>query len=145
MTIVLKSGIDQLQFGMPTQKVIELLGKPDKEWLDEDENTIFEYYKDKLRLTFYADEQFKLGYIITTNVACSLFDASVIEKSWNDIKAHLTEHKVKTFETTFADGVTQHFNEENWLMIHEEFGGITRLEMGAVFNAKDEFEWKYKG
>ena len=39
----------------------------DKQFLDEDDNVILLYNQHKWRLTFYADEELKLGYIITSN------------------------------------------------------------------------------
>ena len=62
-----KNGIDSLLFGMKQQDVTALYGAPDKKFEDDDNNLIFLYNQHKLRLTFYEDEDFRLGYIITSN------------------------------------------------------------------------------
>ena len=53
-----KNGIDKLLFGMQQKDVEAIYGKPDKEFKDDDENIIYLYNKEKLRLTFYEDEKF---------------------------------------------------------------------------------------
>ena len=41
MEIKLKYGIDNLLFGMKEQDVIKILGKPDTQYKDEEENVIY--------------------------------------------------------------------------------------------------------
>jgi hypothetical protein len=62
MKINLKNGIDQLIFGMKQKDVTAIYGKPDRNYKDEDDNVIFAYNNLKIRLTFYKEEEFKLGY-----------------------------------------------------------------------------------
>ena len=59
MTINLKNGIDNLLFGMKQKDVEAILGKPNKQFLDDDKNVIYLYNKEKLRLTFYEDENLR--------------------------------------------------------------------------------------
>ncbi len=67
MKINPKIGIDQLIFGMKQKDVIAIYGNPDKEYKDEESNVILLYDSKKLRLTFYEDENLKLGYMISSN------------------------------------------------------------------------------
>ena len=64
MKVNLKSGIDKLLFGMKQNDVIAIYGQPDKQYKDEDDNVIFLYNAQKMRLTFYQDEAFRVGYIM---------------------------------------------------------------------------------
>ena len=73
MTINLKNGIDQLLFGMKQKDVEAIYGKPNKQFKDEDENVIYLYNEQKFRLTFYEDEDVRVGYSLSCNV-----DASVL-------------------------------------------------------------------
>ena len=43
MEIKLKYGIDNLLFGMKEQDVTKILGKPDTQYKDEEENVVFMY------------------------------------------------------------------------------------------------------
>ena len=81
MEIKLKYGIDNLLFGMKEQDVTKILGKPDTQYKDEEENVVFMYNARKLRLIFYKEEDFRLGYMTTTNPIIKLFNTTVIGKN----------------------------------------------------------------
>jgi hypothetical protein len=55
----------------------------------------------------------------------------------------LEKNKVKTFETDTSEGMMSYFNEENWLFLHVDYNEIVKIEIGAVFSDKDEFDWKF--
>jgi len=136
-----KNGIDLLLFGMNQKDVILVYGVPDKQFKDDDNNIIFLYNKYKFRLTFYEDEDFKLGYIISSNPNLTLLEHKIIGKNVNEIKAILP---FKTWEEECFDSTENHFNEGNWLTLQSEFDDIIRVEIGAIINENDEFEWKFK-
>jgi hypothetical protein len=143
MEIKLKYGIDNLLFGMKEQDVIKILGKPDTQYKDEEENVVFMYNARKLRLIFYKEEDFKLGYITTTNPDVKLVNTLIIGKNWSEVYPVLEKNKVKSFETDTSEGMMSYFNEENWLFIHVDYNEIVKIEVGAVFSDKDEFDWKF--
>ena len=78
MKINPKNGIDQLLFGMKQKDVIALYGNPTQNYKDEDENVIFTYHQLKVRLTFYQDEDFRLGYMVASSSDLVLFDNKII-------------------------------------------------------------------
>lgn len=141
MKVNLKNGIDILLFGMKQKEVISLYGNPDKQFNDDDNNVIYIYNSLKLRLTFYEDEDFRLGYIITSNTNTTLFDKKIIGENVEKVIGDLP---FKNWETEDFDSTTNHFNESNWFTIQSEFNEITRIELGAIINDKDEFDWKFK-
>jgi hypothetical protein len=141
MKINPKNGIDQLLFGMKQNHVESLYGKPNKQFKDEDGNIIYVYNNEKLRLTFYEDEAFRLGYIITSNPEAILLDKNVIGKEVDQIKNELP---FKSWEQEDFDSTENHFNESNWLILQAEYGVIIRVEIGAIINDNDEFDWKCK-
>ncbi|MGV1013262.1 MAG: hypothetical protein ACOYBS_12530 [Flavobacterium sp.] len=136
-----KNGIDQLLFGMQQKDVVSLYGAPDKQFEDEEQNIIFLYNNLQLRLTFYQDEAMKLGYMITSNPEVTLLDKKVIGFDVETIKKELP---FKSWEEEDFDSTENHFNESNWLVLQSEFGKIIRVEIGAIINDNDEFEWKFK-
>ena len=141
MKIFPKIGVDKLLFGMKQKDVEAIYGSPDKLFSDEDENVIWLYYTQKLRLTFYQDEDFRLGYLITSNPELLLLDKKIIGKKVDEIKTKLP---FKTWEQEDFDSIENHFNESNWLILQSEFGEIIRLEIGAIIKDNDEFDWKFK-
>lgn len=144
MKINLKNGIDKLLFGMKQNDVIALYGKPTKQYKDDDENVVFLYNAQKLRLTFYMEEDFKLGYIIGSDADLQVLDIKVIGRKIAEVKKDLavkgltkwTEEEFDTFENSF--------NEDNWMILQSEFGDVVKVEVGAIINDKDEFDWKFK-
>ena len=136
-----KNGIDKLLFGMQQKDVEAIYGKPDKDFKDDDENIIYLYNKEKLRLTFYEDESFKLGYIISSNPELLLLDKKIIGRNCIELK---TDLPFKSWEVEDFDSTENHFNESNWLTLQSEFGQVIRVEIGAIINDNDELEWKFK-
>jgi hypothetical protein len=142
MKINPKNGVDKLLFGMKQTHVEAIYGKPTKQFLDDDGNSIYLYFNQKLRLTFYEDEAFRLGYIITSNTEATLLDKKVIGKNVADLKSELP---FTSWEQEDFDSTENHFNESNWLILQSEFGIIIRVEIGAIIKDNDEFDWKFKG
>jgi hypothetical protein len=141
MTINLKNGIDKLLFGMKQKDVELLYGKSDKQFNDEEGNVICLYNAQKLSLTFYEDEEFRLGYIICSHPEATILDKKIIGKNVEGIKAELP---FKSWTKEAIDTTENHFNESNWLVLQSEYNNIIRVEIGAIINDNDEFNWKFK-
>jgi hypothetical protein len=144
MNINLKSGIDKLIFGMKQNDVIALYGKPNKNYKDEDDNVIFSYNNLKMRLTFYAEEDLKLGYIVASSNAMELFGYKLIGKNIEEAKKTLATKGITKFTQEEFDTFENYFNEENWIILQTEFNEVVKFEIGAIINNKDEFDWKFK-
>jgi hypothetical protein len=140
MKLNLKNGVDKLLFGMKQSDVIAMYGNPDKQFEDDESNTIFLYNNEKLRLTFYEDEANRLGYIITSNAEVTLFDKKIIGRNIEEVKQELP---FTSWEQEDFDATENHFNESNWLILQSEFGELIRVEIGAIINDNDLFDWKF--
>lgn len=145
MIIYPKNGIGDLLFGMKQQHIIALIGKPSKQFTDEEKNVIYLYNQYKLRLTFYEEEEFRLGYMVISHPEAILFDKKVIGSHPENMKKEAPEKVYKTWELADEDGVESYFNEDNWLMLISEFDEITKVEVGAIINDEDEFDWRFSG
>lgn len=144
MKINLKSGIGELLFGMKEKDVKAIYGEPSKVYKDEDKNIIYLYSDLKLRLTFYQDEDMRLGYIVTSNRDLELAGGKIIGHKWADVQKLATDNKVNNFETENFDTADNYFNEANWIIFQVEFDEVVKLELGAVIKPDDEFDWKFK-
>lgn len=144
MKINLKNGIDRLLFGMKQNDVIALYGKPNRNYTDEDDNIIFAYNKLKMRLTFYKDEEFKMGYIVASSPDLELFEKKIIGKKISEVKKELTTKEITKFIQEDFDTFENYFNEDNWIIFQTEFDEVVKFEIGAIINNKDEFDWKFK-
>ena len=143
MTVNLKSGIDKLLFGMKQNDVIAIYGKPDREYKDEDDNVIFAYNSQKMRLTFYQEEAFRLGYIVASHQDLTILGIQVIGKNSAEVKKQLAEKGLTKFTQDAFDTFENYFNEDNWIILQTEFDEVVKVEIGAIINSKDEFDWKF--
>ena len=143
MKINLKNGIDKLLFGMKQKDVEAIYGKPDRNYKDEDENQILVYNKLKSRLTFYQEEDFRLGYIVASGTDLELFGNTIIGKKIADVKKDLAANAITKFTQEEFDTFENFFNEENWIIFQTEFEEVVKFEIGAIINSKDEFDWKF--
>ncbi len=144
MKVNLKNGIDKLLFGMKQNDVIALYGKPTKQYKDEDENVVFLYNDQKLRLTFYMEEDFKLGYVIGSDTDLEVLETKVIGRKIADVKKDLSAKGLLKWTEEEFDTFENSFNEDNWVILQSEFGDVVKVELGAIINDKDEFDWKFK-
>src|SRR5690606_29005801 len=115
MEVKLKHGIDKLLFGMKQQDVIAIYGEPDKKIIDEEKNILYLYNDQKWQLTFYEDEDFRLGYIICAHPDLTLFSNKIIGMKIGDAKATLQQHKMTSWELEEFDITESYFNEDHWL------------------------------
>ncbi|MBF02853.1 MAG: hypothetical protein CMP76_06105 [Flavobacterium sp.] len=143
MKVKLKYGVDQLLFGMKQKDVEAIYGKPNKQYIDEEDNIVYVYNSFKMRLTFYDEEELRLGYITSTNENLELFDTKIIGKSWDEVNQLLQSNKLKDFETEIVDGTENYFFEDFWLFVNVDYNQVFKIEIGAVFTNQDEFDWKF--
>ncbi|CAM2750924.1 MULTISPECIES: hypothetical protein [Flavobacterium] len=143
MKINLKSGIEQLLFGMKQNDVTAIYGKPDRNYKDEDDNVILVYNKLKMRLTFYQEEELRLGYIVASSPKLELFGNLIIDKPIASVKKDLAAKGITKFTQEEFDTFENYFNEENWFILQTEFEEVVKFEIGAIINQKDEFDWKF--
>lgn len=142
MKINLKTGIGELLFGMKEKDVKALYGEPSRQYKDDDKNIIYLYNDKKLRLTFYQDEDMRLGYIISSNPELDL-NGKIIGESWADVSVRIKEKGVSAFEKEPFDMADNYFNETNWIIFQVEFDEVVKVELGAIINKDDEFDWKF--
>jgi hypothetical protein len=143
MKINLKFGIDKLIFGMKQKDVTAIYGKPDRNYKDEEDNVIFAYNALKIRLTFYKEEDFKLGYMVVSSPELELFGNKLINRNIAEVKKELTKKGLSKFTQEEFDTFENYFNEENWIIFQTEFDEVVKFEIGAIINEKDEFDWKF--
>lgn len=96
MTIKPGVGINVIKFGMSENQILDLIGKPTKIIIDEDDddkNPVYLYNELKLRLTFYTEYNGKFGYIrvanpklISTEIELSEFKSKTFSNHINRVK-----------------------------------------------------------
>ena len=128
---------------MKQNDVIALYGKPNRNYKDEDDNLIFAYNAQKMRLTFYQDEDLKLGYIVASSPDLELLGNTIVGQKISEVKKELAAKGITKFTQEDFDTFENYFNEDNWFILQTEFDEVVKFEIGAIINAKDEFDWKF--
>ena len=141
MIIQLTTGIDKCVFGMISKDTFSLYGKADKEYKDDEGNVIHQYNSLKTKMTFYADEGYKLGYLSSSHPELMLWNEKIIGKNIHEFLKLAEKHKIVKWEKEDFDTFDNYFNEENWINLHVEYDEIIRIEIGALI-VNDEFVWK---
>ena len=135
-------GLGDLVFGMKIHNVVEIIGNQFIKMIDDDNNHVYTYHKLQIRLTFYADEDFRLGYIVSNHPELKINNQLIIGQLTSEVKKEFKQ--ANTWETTTnEDYIIHHFNENIWIDLHEEFFIITKIEIGATIKNLDEFDWKF--
>ena len=75
-------GIGLVKFGMNKEEVESLFGKPNEVSIDEEDDNkeIWTFNDKKMRLSFYADEGYRLGYIESSNLALEINGKKLLGK-----------------------------------------------------------------
>lgn len=138
-----KIGIDSLKFGMTQKDILEVLGIPDRKVFDQDddEQLLLEFNKLKLRLTFYLNEQNRLGYIRTSNPNLTFNGKKIIGSKVDFAKKEIFGGIVDEWEIEEYDFFITHSNEEVWLTLNEEFGEVSVVEVGVTFSDRENYDW----
>jgi hypothetical protein len=60
------------------------------------------------------------------------------------LQKELGQKGLAKWEREEFDTLENFFNEPNWIILQAEFDEVVKVEIGAIINDKDEFEWKFK-
>jgi hypothetical protein len=94
-------------------------------------------------LTFYEEEDLKLGYIVASSDNLEVFGFKLIGRNIADVKKDLAAKGITKFTQETFDTFENYFNEDNWFILQTEFNEVVKFEIGAIINSKDEFDWKF--
>lgn len=138
-----KIGIDNLKFGMTRKEILEILKEPNRIIKNEDDENelILEWNSEKLRLTFYQNENDRFGYLRTINTELKFNGNKIIGKGLEFVKEQIFENLISEWEIEDYDSFITYFNERNWLTLHVEYGIVTDVELGVPFKNNEEYEW----
>lgn len=140
MTIKPGIGINDIKFGMTESQILNLIVKPNKIVVDEDDedkNRVYQYDELKLRLTFYNKYKGKLGYIRVANPKIKIKGNLIIGIRIEDVfKSYGLSNENWNEEDYFT--FNSYFNEKIWTTLNEEYGVVTDIEFGYLFDNKGE-------
>jgi hypothetical protein len=138
-----KIGIDNLKFGMTQNEILKILGKPDREKTDEDDDNsiLWEYQAHQMLLTFYKNEENRFGYFRTINQKVTYNGQKIIFSKFQLAQKEIFGKIISKWEKSEYDFLTTYFNETYWLSLNVDYGMITEIQMGVPFKDEDEYAW----
>ena len=136
-------GFDDIKFGMSRNKILDILGNPDR--IVTDENDEFEqrleWYELKIRLTFQLDENDRFTYLTSKNEQTEYGGQKIIGLDINEAKDKLFAELISDWGFEDYQFFEIHFNEKLWLTLRSEFEKVMEFEMGVPFKNENEYEW----
>ncbi|MGB5818166.1 MAG: hypothetical protein WBG90_01685 [Saonia sp.] len=138
-----KIGIDNLKFGMTQKDILEILGIPDRKRIDEDdeEQILFEFNRLKIRLTFYLNEENRLGYIRSNNPDLTFNGMKIIGSKIEYAKKEIFGEIISDWEVEEYDFFLTHSDDNVWVTLNEEFGEVSSVEVGVTFSDGENYDW----
>jgi hypothetical protein len=135
-------GIDQLIFGLHQSDLVKLLGEADKVFNNEDDESeiIYQYNELRLQLSFYNQENGRLGYIRCANPEIAYEGKKILgEPVQTVIKETFQEYK--NWQIDNYDFFDTYLNVENWVVLNVEYEVVSDIEIGVPYNDDDTYSW----
>jgi hypothetical protein len=136
-------GVDNLVFGMQKTDIVKMLGKADRIFKAEDDENelIYQYNKLKLRLTFYEQEDGRLGYIRCANPAVEYDGRKIIGEPAASVAKDVFGDDMD-FEVEVYDFFDTYLDAESWIVLNVDYGNVTDIEIGVPYDDEEEvFVW----
>ena len=142
MRIEIGIGLGNLTFGMSQEKVISIMGKPDK-IVQTEPLQDFDYYFNNylIKIKFDSAENYRLYAIEVFNTKIFMFNQQLINKDKDEILALLKsngycdvkQEDYELFETIFC--------EEIWSEFIFKFNKLRSISFSPLFDNDDEIIW----
>lgn len=141
MEVKVGIGIGELIFGMHRSQVEKLIGKPDKEAIDDEDEMICQFNSLKSRISFYSNEGGRLGYIRCSSAALTHNGQSIIGEKIDTVLKLFEKATDISWEVEEYDSMVVYTNENGWLSLQSEYDVVTQVELGVPFLNDDEYNW----
>ncbi len=143
MDLKLEIGIDDIKFGMKKSEVEQILGQADRVRIEKDDENkmMLDYNALNLRLSFYPNEDDKLGYIECSNKDLSFNGQKIIDNDVSFVKKEVLGNIITEWETEEYRSFTVHFNEKYWITLQVDFEKVTEIKLGVPFKNDEEYKW----
>ena len=137
-------GIDQIEFGMKQPEVEDLLGHPQATFVEDDDpdRLVLQYNRFKTRLTFYGEEEGRLGYIRCADPALTYTGSALIGQSVNAVMQLFEQVDDDEWDVESHQFFDSYFCERLWLVLNVEYGEVTDVEIGVPFKNEEQYDWK---
>jgi len=143
MEIKPRLGFDNIKFGMTRDEVVEILGKPNKEIIDpnDEDHLILEWTSKLIRLIFYKHHNDRFAYFRTKNPKTIYKGKKIIEQTAEEVKKMVFGNIVDKWEIEDYTSFETHFDEKFWINLDVEYGIVNGFELGVTYKNDEDFDW----
>ncbi len=127
---------------MSRESAERIMGPSNRDILDtDDENQLICEYSDaKITLSYYKNEDGKLGYIRSSNSELLINDLNVIDKDVNEVLTHV-DSNLYSWEEEEYELFKTYFHQDYWLTLNVEYNRVISIELGVPFRDDNHFDW----
>ena len=141
MQILIGKGINDFIFGLTESEIISMHGEPDKKYTDEYGDIYIQYNPIETTLKFEKENNFKLGWLETSNINTQLYEMSPWKLPQIELISKLKEILSEPLEIEDYDSFESVLFNNSWLELQFEYGKLRQINIGVLFDASDDPMW----
>lgn len=139
MNIVLGYGLENIYFGLSIREIVELLGKPDKEF-ESDFDFHIQYYS--LQGDFWFRKQdLRLHWIQCSHPSSKIFDRLVISKDKEELIMFIRSNIFDEIEINDYGSFESYYFKNTCLELQFKFNLLEEVCFGHFFDREDKPIW----
>jgi hypothetical protein len=139
MQIKLNCGVDEIFFGMTEQKIVSMIGVPDKVVIDTKGSRDLVYFLQKLILKIEPNG--RLGWIEVHNRNATWLGQSPWRLNKISLLEKLCDELKDSFEMEDYGRMEAYSYKKTWLELQFEFGELYSFNFGVGYDENDQPIW----
>lgn len=141
MQIKIGRGLGDLVFGMTEQEIYQVLGHPDKIYVDELEDRDLQYYQQKLVMKIEYGNDDRLGWIEVHNKSVQFPWCNPWTLDRLELLKNLEEMIGEEYFLEDYGHMESYFFKENWLELQFILGELVCVNFGVFYGDNDLTLW----
>lgn len=141
MDISIGKGINEFIFGLTESDIIGKQGLPNKKYIDESGDLYIKYNSLETTLKFEKDNDYKLGWVETSNIKTKLLEFSPWKIQKEELIPKLTEILSEPPEVEdYGSFESVTFNNA-WLEFQFEYGQLKKINFSVLYDEHNNPKW----
>ena len=141
MEIIPRVGLDILKFCLTADEVIDSLGAPTKDSLNEFEDRYICYHGKGFAVRIEDGNDNRVGWIMVSNPSVTLFGIQPIGMDVESVIAHVKKYLNENIDFDDYDDSSSRTFEDSWVEIQETLGFVQQVNFGVPYDDDDNVIW----
>jgi hypothetical protein len=134
-------GVGPFLFGLTEAELIQALGPPDKRFRTDSEAVRLQYFGPRLEFSFDSDNRNCFGWIEVHNPEATLFGYKVVGEPIASVLPMVTAGLDEEPKHECFGSLETYFYQRNWVELQVDFGRVTCVNCGVLFDESDQPVW----